>query len=103
MTQKKAIKLFFESNSRARKSLKYITAWNEKASLKENSLKLKMHKISANNFAYFYKLEYRRRSDPVSRVFLLRKQKFTMDQIGRILRISKQRVHQILGKKGIIA
>lgn len=98
MTKAQAVELYLKKHPVARTIIRAIKNWDARLTMLENSKRCGMTQRQAHHVAYSYKMDYRKRSERPQKILALRKFGFTFDQIGKIMNLSKQRIHQILEK-----
>ena len=107
MTRQQAIEKLVRHRRNAEKTIAVIMLWDEKKTLTENSRRIGLFKQTAYAFAKRYSLKFKRDKRGLHRtsgsvlkkriVDLLRspRHRWTYEQIGDVLGISRQRVEQI--------
>ena len=100
MKEKEAIDLYFSKNPRNKMVVDRIIAWDESKTMREN---VKIGGFSnvtnASSFAVRFGLGYRqvKKKCDIKReaIFKLVEKGLTFEEIGKLLGVSKQRVHQM--------
>jgi len=105
-------KSYVAGNRHCQKVLRILQRWDEKKTLRVLSKELKLNQgrlrsiAKQYNLAFVHVVRYRNGQSRVA--FNTRKIKsllnlgFTYEEIGRVYNVSRQRIHQVLGKRDIL-
>lgn len=110
MKYEKAIGCYFKRNKQARKSFDRILYWDSNKTLTQNAERFQISASLARTFSLIYRLKYYKKNSLQNNEIKnfakaldkLRRLGYTYEQIGRLHKMTRQRVFQILRdfKKG---